>query len=156
MNSNVRAGSSPALSTKASNNCLELFLFNNPTVNDFMGTFVITQRNSGFYKYEFTSRKGKTILVSNDFELRFECEEHIEYVKNKIEAVFFMKFKSKNGKLYFKMILDEKEIAVSRKYTTQLLMEKGINEIIRSFAVSEVLDFSSQDFAFPDAADLFE
>ena len=121
-----------------------------------MGTFVITQRNSGFYKYEFTSRKGKTILVSNDFELRFECEEHIEYVKNKIEAVFFMKFKSKNGKLYFKMILDEKEIAVSRKYTTQLLMEKGINEIIRSFAVSEVLDFSSQDFAFPDASDLFE
>ena len=121
-----------------------------------MGTFVITQRNSGFYKYEFTSRKGKTILVSNDFELRFECEEHIEYVKNNIEAVFFFFFKSKNGKLYFKMILDEKEIAVSRKYTTQLLMEKGINEIIRSFAVSEVLDFSSQDFAFPDAADLFE
>ncbi len=121
-----------------------------------MGTFVITQRNSGLYKYEFTSRKGKTILVSNDFELRFECEEHIAHVKNKVDTVFFMKFKSKNGKLYFKMILDDKEIAVSRRYTTQLLMEKGINEIIRTFAASEVLDFSSQDFAFPDASDLFE
>ena len=54
------------------------------------------------------------------------------------------------------MILDDKEIAVSRRYTTQLLMEKGINEIIRTFAASEVLDFSSQDFAFPDASDLFE
>ena len=123
---------------------------------NFMGTFVITQRNNGFYKYEFTSRKGKTILISNDFELRFECEEHIEFVKKNIATVFFMKFKSKNGKLYFKMILDKKEIAVSRKYTTQLLMEKGISEIMRSFAVSEVLDFSSQDFLFPSESDLFE
>ena len=121
-----------------------------------MGTFVITQRNNGFYKYEFTSRKGKTILISNDFELRFECEEHIDFVKKNIATVFLMKFKSKNGKLYFKMILDKKEIAVSRKYSTQLLMEKGISEIMRSFVVSEVLDFSSQDFLFPSESDLFE
>lgn len=121
-----------------------------------MGTFVISQRTNGFYKYEFTSRKGKAIFISNDFELRFECEEHIKFVKEKMDAVFFMKFKSKNGKLYFKMILEENEIAVSRKYTTQLLMEKGINEITRTFALSEVLDFSSQDFVFPSASDLFE
>ncbi len=40
-----------------------------------MGTFVIAQRLSGAYKYEFVSRKGKTIFTSNDFELRFECED---------------------------------------------------------------------------------
>ena len=120
-----------------------------------MGTFVITKRQNGYYKYEFTSRKGKTIFMSDDFELRFECEEAIEEFRNNIEAVFFMKFKSKNGKFFFKIILKEKEIAVSRKYTTQLLLQKGIDEITRSIAKSEVLDFSVQDFAFPAAEDVF-
>jgi uncharacterized protein YegP (UPF0339 family) len=120
-----------------------------------MGTFVITKRQNGYYKYEFTSRKGKAILISNDFELRFECEENIEYFKKAIEEVFFMKFKSKNGKLYFKIIIKEKELAVSRKYTTQLLMQKGIDEIVRSIHKSEILDFSCQDLVFPSVEDVF-
>ncbi|WP_396191602.1 DUF1508 domain-containing protein [Flavobacterium sp.] len=120
-----------------------------------MGTFVITKRLNGFYKYEFTSRKGKTIFISNDFELRFECEDDINHLKSCINEVFFMKFKSKNGKLYFKIILKDREIAVSRKYTTQLLLQKGIDEIIRTISKSEILDFSSQDDIFPPAEDVF-
>jgi uncharacterized protein YegP (UPF0339 family) len=120
-----------------------------------MGTFVITKRLSGYYKYEFTSRKGKAIFVSNDFELRFECEEDIELLKKAIDDVFFMRFKSKNGKMYFKMILNEKEVAVSRRYTTPLLMQKGIDEIIRTLSQSEVLDFSIQHDVFPPAEEVF-
>jgi uncharacterized protein YegP (UPF0339 family) len=120
-----------------------------------MGTFVITKRLSGYYKYEFTSRKGRAIFVSNDFELRFECEEDIESLKKAIDAVFFMRFKSKNGKMYFKMILNEKEVAVSRRYTTPLLMQKGIDEIIRTLSQSEVLDFSMQNDIFPPAEEIF-
>ena len=120
-----------------------------------MGTFVITKRLNGFYKYEFTSRKGKTIFISNDFELRFECEDDIDHLKKCINEVFFMKFKSKNGKLYFKIILKEREVAVSRKYTTQLLLQKGIDEIIRTISKSEILDFSSSDDIFPPAEDVF-
>ena len=120
-----------------------------------MGTFVITKRLNGSYKYEFTSRKGKTIFISNDFELRFECEDNIDHLKTCINEVFFMKFKSKNGKLYFKIILKDREIAVSRKYTTQLLLQKGIDEIIRTISKSEILDFSSQDDIFPPAEDVF-
>jgi uncharacterized protein YegP (UPF0339 family) len=120
-----------------------------------MGTFVITKRQNGYYKYEFTSRKGKAILISNDFELRFECEENIELFKNGIDTVFFMKFKSKNGKFYFKVILKEKEMAVSRKYTTQLLLQKGIDEIVRTIFKSEILDFSNQDLIFPSADEVF-
>ena len=116
-----------------------------------MGTFVITKSQNELYRYEFVSRKGKIIFISNCFELRFECEEAIEKLKTVIENVFFMKFKSKNGKLYFKIILNEKEIAISRKYTTQLLMEKGIEEIERTIFKSEILDFSNQNaiFSFP-------
>ena len=120
-----------------------------------MGTFVITKRQSGYYKYEFTSRKGKTIFISNDFELRFECEEAVALLKKTIDKVFFMKFKSGNGKLYFKIILDEKEIAVSRKYTTPFLMQKGIDEITRSITKSEILDFSNNDIIFPPSEEIF-
>jgi hypothetical protein len=112
-----------------------------------MGTFVITKRKNGYYKYEFVSRKGTTILISNDFELRFECEENIELVKNHIDTIFFMKFKSKNSKFYFKIILQEKEIAISRKFSTELMMQKGIDEFIRA-SQSDVLDFSHDNSIF--------
>lgn len=120
-----------------------------------MGTFVITKRQNGYYKYEFASRKGKSIFISNDYELRFECEEAIDVIKTSINDVFFMKFKSKNGKLFFKMILNEKEIAISRKYTTPFLLQKGIDEIIRSISKSEILDFSLEAAIFPSTNDIF-
>ena len=120
-----------------------------------MGTFVITKRINGYYKYEFASRKGKPIFISNDFELRFECEEDIESLKKSVEAIFFMRFKSKNGKMYFKVIVNEKEIAVSRKYTTQFLMEKGISEVNRTLQQSEILDFSLDQEIFPPANYIF-
>lgn len=113
-----------------------------------MGTFVIAQRLSGAYKYEFVSRKGKTIFTSNDFELRFECEEEIELLKNSLEKCVFMRFKSSGGKFFFRLILDEREIAVSRRYTTQLLLQKGIDEIIKYADKAEYLDFSSSEDIF--------
>ncbi len=116
-----------------------------------MGAFVISKRLSGEeYKFEFTSRKGKTIFTSNNYELRFECEEEIEFIKASIENATFMKFKSSGGKYYFRLIISEREMAISRKYTTPLLLQKGIDEIIKYASKSETLDFSSDAFVFPD------
>ncbi len=115
-----------------------------------MGTFVISQRLNESYKFEFVSRKGKTIFISNDFELRFECENEIEFLKNNIEKSFFMKFKSSNGKFYFKLIIDDKEIAKSRQYSTQLLLQKSIDEIQKYVSSSEILDFSLKADFFDD------
>ncbi len=114
-----------------------------------MGTFVISKRQNGYYKYEFTSRKGKVIFTSIDFELRFECEEAIEQLKSNVDQLVFMKFKTSKGKLYFKMILCDKEIATSRRYSTILLLEKGISDVIKYAPLSEYLDFSNQNFVFP-------
>jgi len=116
-----------------------------------MGTFVIVQRTSGAYKYDFVSRKGKTIFTSNDFELRFECEEEIERLKNAIDQCVFLRFKSSNGKFFFRLILDGHELAVSRRYTTQLLLQKGIDEITKYASKAEFLDFSSADDIFGTA-----
>jgi hypothetical protein len=59
-----------------------------------------------------------------------------------------MRFKSSGGKFFFRLILDEKEIAISRKYTTQLLLQKGIDEIIKYAQKAEFLDFSSSEEIF--------
>jgi uncharacterized protein len=114
-----------------------------------MGAFVISKRFSGEYKFEFTSRKGKAIFTSNSFELKFECEEEIKLLKDNIDNAIFLRFKSSANKYFFRLIINEREIAISRKYTTQLLLQKGIDEIIRYTTSAETLDFSmNQDFVF--------
>lgn len=113
-----------------------------------MGIFVISKPLNGNYKYEFVSRKGKTIFTSNDFELRFECEQEIERLMKSIDKCVFMRFKSSSGKFFFRLILDEHEVAVSRRYTTQLLLQKGINEIVKYAGKAEFLDFSSAEEIF--------
>uniref|UniRef100_UPI00404A1BC2 DUF1508 domain-containing protein n=1 Tax=Flavobacterium sp. TaxID=239 RepID=UPI00404A1BC2 len=120
-----------------------------------MATFVISKRLSGFYKYELTSRKGKPIFTSNDFELRFECEEQIQELQSSLEKIVFLRFKSGKGKFYFRLVLNEIEIAVSRKFSTQLLLEKSIHEISKYTHKAEILDFSAANFVFPEGDDLF-
>ena len=46
-------------------------------------------------------------------------------------------------------MLEEVHFATSRKYTTELLLQKGISEIQKYAKNSEVLDFSSNDLIFP-------
>lgn len=118
-----------------------------------MSTFVISKRLNDAYKFEFTSRRGKVIFTSNNFELKFECENEIDFLKNTVGEAVFLKFKSSKGKFFFRLIIQDREMAVSRKYTTQLLLQKGINEIVKYASKSETLDFSNNDFAFFDNLD---
>jgi uncharacterized protein YegP (UPF0339 family) len=115
-----------------------------------MGTFVISKRLNDFYKFEFVSRKGKVIFTSNSHELRFECEEEIELLKQSAENFNYLKFKTTRGKYFFKIVLNEKSFATSRRYSTELMMQKGINEIVKYISKSEILDFSSSDAIFGD------
>ena len=115
-----------------------------------MGAFVISKRFNDEYKFVFTSRKGKVVFTSLSYELKFECEEDIEKFKREMESVDFLKFKSSSGKFFFKLILEGTHFATSRKYTTSLRLQKGIDEIVRYGSISEVLDFSGNDFVFLD------
>lgn len=115
-----------------------------------MGAFVISKRFDEYYKFVFTSRKGKTIFTSFRYELKFECEEGIEYFKNTIDSVVFEKVKSTGGKYFFKIILEDTHFATSRKYNTELLLEKGIKEIQIYASKAEILDFTLNEVVFPD------
>lgn len=79
-----------------------------------------------------------------------QCEDSIEEIKANIEKYTYVKSRAANGKYFFKMMLKDTEIATSRKYTTPLLLEKGIEEIIRTAVKSDVLDFAMNEFVFPD------
>ncbi len=115
-----------------------------------MGAFVISKRFDDYYKFVFTSRKGKAIFTSFRYELKFECEEGIEYFKNSIDTVTFIKVRTAGGKYYFKIMLEEAHFATSRKYTTELMLQKGIKEVLLYSVKSEILDFSFNNFSFSD------
>ncbi|PKB16111.1 DUF1508 domain-containing protein [Flavobacterium sp. 5] len=115
-----------------------------------MGAFVISKRFDNQYKFVFTSRKGKVIFTSMKYELKFESEEAIEYFKSNISLATFEKYRSAGGKYFFKLLLDGAPFALSRKYTTELRVQKGIDEIVKYASISEILDFSDNDLIFLD------
>ncbi|WP_371594760.1 DUF1508 domain-containing protein [Flavobacterium sp. A45] len=84
------------------------------------------------------------------YELKFEGEEAIDYFKSNIGLATFEKHKSAGGKYFFKLFLDGAPFALSRKYTTELRVQKGIDEIMKYASVSEILDFSDNDLVFFD------
>jgi uncharacterized protein YegP (UPF0339 family) len=115
-----------------------------------MGAFVISKRFNEEYKFVFTSRKGKVIFTSMSYELKFECEEDIDRFKLNIERAKFLKFKGSGGKYFFKLMLNDVHFATSRKYTTELLLQKGIDEIVLYASKAEILDFSSGELIFEE------
>ena len=115
-----------------------------------MGAFVISRRYNDEYKFVFTSRKGKVIFTSLSYELKFEAEEAIEHFKKVLSSADFLKFKSTSGKFFFKVVLDGHHFATSRKYTTALRLQKGIDEIVKYGSAAEILDFSTNDCIFLD------
>ena len=109
-----------------------------------MASFVISKRPSGDYKFVFTSRRGKTIFTSKSYVDFNSCQYAIE------ESIQFEKHKTTSGKFYFKVNVNEILLASSRRYTTELRVLKGIDEVKRDVLKAEVLDFSSQTFVFPE------
>jgi uncharacterized protein YegP (UPF0339 family) len=107
-----------------------------------MGAFVISKKNNGLYQFAFTSRKGKIIGTSLYFETLADCETTIELLKLNYEALALLISKATNGKVFFKLILNDQSLFVSRKYTTHSRMQKGIDECTISVFGADVLDFT--------------
>lgn len=115
-----------------------------------MGAFVISKRFNGDFKFVFTSRKGKTIFTSLGYDSKLLCESMIDLVKENLESSTYVKFRASNGKYFFRLVVGEQVVATSRKYTTELRLQKGIDEIVLYAAKAETLDFSENDFVFAD------
>ena len=118
-----------------------------------MSSFVITKRFNNFYKFEFTSRRGKTIFTSLGYELKFECENAILVFKSEISNCNFEPLKVSGTKHCFKIIFNNTVMATSRKYSTELRAIKGIEEIKKYCKTAEILDFSNQNLIFDSSND---
>jgi len=121
-----------------------------------MGTFVVSKRFNGEYKFVFASRKGKVIFTSISCNSKLLCEEMIVQMKRDLSAFGFTKVRSTGGKYHFRLSKEGLVLANSRKYTTELRLQKGIDEIIRDVANAEMLDFSENGFVFPETETTLE
>ena len=120
-----------------------------------MGAFVISKRFNGVFKFVFSSRRGKTIFTSMAYESLEDCSIEIGILILNLETVIYQKIKVSNGKYVFRILIKEGVLAVSRKYSTELMLQKGIDEIIKYASKAEILDFSKGDVVFFDS-DLLE
>ena len=120
-----------------------------------MGMFVISKRFNGDYKFIFASRRGKTIFTSIGCKNKLDCERMIDGMKGNIDVFAFTKVRNASGKYFFRLSKDGFVLANSRKYSTELLLKKGIDEIMKYVLTAEILDFSENEFEFPDAVSIF-
>ncbi|HSD14793.1 MAG TPA: hypothetical protein VLB74_09110 [Flavobacterium sp.] len=111
-----------------------------------MGTFVISRKENGLIKFEFNSRRGKTLFTSQSYKTKDDCQKDIAFLKQRFENTSFLKFKTPAGKFFFKLIHKDHIHGISRKFTTELLLAKGLDEMKNNFLESETLDFSEEIF----------
>jgi len=115
-----------------------------------MGMFVISKRHNGDYKFVFTSRKGKTIFTSISYRHKSDCEQMITAIRDNIAQFTFTRNATASGKYFFRLSKGGLVLATSRKYSTPLMLSKGIDEIHKYLPKAEILDFSKGEFVFPD------
>lgn len=120
-----------------------------------MGTFVISKRLNGDFKFIFATRKGKTIFTSIGCKNKSDCEKMIDAIQGNIEQFTLTRSKNAAGKYFFRLAKDGLVLATSRKFSTEFMFQKGISNIKEHLPNSETLDFSENDFVFPDAALIF-
>jgi uncharacterized protein YegP (UPF0339 family) len=116
----------------------------------FMATFVISKKSNGDFKFVFTSRKGKIIFTSVAYPTEEACEVAIGELKIGLANMVFVTDKASGNKYFFKITHKEKQLATSRKYTTLLLLQKGIDEIKSGILSAETLNFTLSHFVFGD------
>ena len=117
--------------------------------------FVISKRKNGEYKCVFASRKGHTIFTSISCKHKEDCELLIAGLKDSIAELTFTRNSTASGKHFFRLSKGGLVVATSRKFSTELMLTKGINQIMKYVPTAETLDFSDNEFSFPDAKDVF-
>ena len=115
-----------------------------------MSTFVISKRYNGDYKFVFSSRKGKTIFTSIACNHKSDCERMILGIKENMALFAFTKVRKASNKFFFRLSKDGLVLANSRKFSTDLMLQKGIDEIINHVHKAEILDFSENELVFSE------
>ncbi|MHA6278781.1 DUF1508 domain-containing protein [Salinimicrobium sp. CAU 1759] len=115
-----------------------------------MSAFVISKRDTGNYKFTFASRKGKTIFTSIACREKSDCEKIIETIQGDLESFTFRKARTGSGKYFFRITRGGLVLATSRKFSTELMLQKGIDQFLKYVPEAETLDFSMSEDVFAE------
>lgn len=93
-----------------------------------MGKFIITRRADNEFQFKLTAGNGQTILTSEGYKVKFNCQKGIESVQeNAMEDKRFDKKVSSNGKPYFNLKASNGEIiGTSQMYESAASRDAGI------------------------------
>ena len=114
-----------------------------------MSAFVISKRFNGEFKFTFANRKGKTIFTSFSLKKKSDCELIINAIRENFSD-FTITRKKKSGKHFFRISKGGLVLANSRKFSTELMLEKGLDQIVKYVEEAETLDFSESENVFED------
>lgn len=115
-----------------------------------MSAFVISKRLNGNYKFTFANRRGKTIFTSISCREKSDCERIINTLQNDLSSFTFRKARTGSGKYFFRITRGGLVLATSRKFTTERLLQKGIDQFMNYGLAAEILDFSESEDVFAD------
>ena len=115
-----------------------------------MTAFVISKRLDGKYKFTFATRKGKTIFTSIACKQKSDCETIIDTLQNDIESFTFRKTETASGKYFFRITRGGFVLATSRKFSTELRLQKAVDQFLRYASEVEMLDFSLNEDVFTE------
>jgi hypothetical protein len=77
-------------------------------------------------------------------------------IKENMSLFAFTKVKKASNKFFFRLSKDGLVLANSRKFSTELMLQKGIDEIINYVHMAEILDFSENELVFSEDSNGFE
>lgn len=115
-----------------------------------MSAFVISKRFNGEYKFTFANRKGKTIFTSFSLKQKSDCELIINAIRENFSDFTITRKKNGSGKHFFRISKGGLVLANSRKFSTELMLEKGLEQIVKYVEEAETLDFSESENVFED------
>lgn len=119
-----------------------------------MSAFVISKRLDGNYKFTFANRKGKTIFTSISCKQKTDCEQIIAALTKALSEFTFTKKRTGSGKYFFRLSRGGLVLATSRKFSTERMLNKGIDQIMKYLPAAETLDFSDNEDVFADAEEV--
>ncbi|MEG9327189.1 hypothetical protein SAMN04488034_101170 [Salinimicrobium catena] len=121
-----------------------------------MSAFVISKRSNENFKFTFANRRGKTIFTSIACKEKSDCELIISTLQNDLESFTFRKARTGSGKYFFRITRGGLVLATSRKFSTERLLQKGIDQFMKYGLSAETLDFSENEDIFVDVDALAE
>lgn len=109
-----------------------------------MGKFVIKKRTNGEYQFNLKAGNGETILTSEGYTTRQNCDNGIESVrKNSLDDSKYEKKTATNGKLYFVLkATNGQVIGTSEMYDSESGRNNGIASVKENAPKATVEDQS--------------